>query len=44
MGGHKPDYDSSDDWEPDSWEEELDQWEEEGWQDDDPFDDPFNNP
>jgi len=45
MGGHKPDYDSSDDqWEPESWEEELDQWEDEGWQDDDPFDEPFNNP
>jgi len=39
MGGHKPDYDLDDDWEPESWEEELDEWEDESWQDDDPLDD-----
>ncbi|ELI6418619.1 TPA: hypothetical protein ACNUWH_002135 [Aeromonas salmonicida subsp. salmonicida] len=46
MGGHKPDYDLDDEWEPESWEEELDEWEEEldewedeSWLDDDPLDD-----
>ncbi|ASI21707.1 hypothetical protein [Aeromonas salmonicida] len=37
MGGHKPDYDLDDEWEPESWEEELDEWEDESWLDDDPL-------
>ncbi|WP_254924736.1 hypothetical protein [Aeromonas sp. A35_P] len=39
MGGHKQDYDLDDEWEPESWEDELDEWEDESWQDDDPLDD-----
>ncbi|ALP42570.1 hypothetical protein [Aeromonas schubertii] len=40
MGGHKPDYDLDDEWEPESWEEELDDWEDDdSWQDDDDFPD-----
>lgn len=25
MGGHKPDYELDDDWEPESWEEQLEE-------------------
>ncbi|MEW7867121.1 hypothetical protein [Aeromonas diversa] len=40
MGGHKPDYDLDDEWEPESWEEELDDWDDDdSWQDDDDFPD-----
>ncbi|MFM5463512.1 hypothetical protein [Aeromonas simiae] len=40
MGGHKPDYDLDDEWEPESWEEDLDDWEDDdSWQEDDDFPD-----
>ena len=32
MGGHKPDYDLDDEWEPESWEEELDEKEDDSYQ------------
>ncbi|PJG60427.1 hypothetical protein [Aeromonas cavernicola] len=39
MGGHKPDDELDDEWDSESWEDELDQWEDEIWLDDEPLDD-----
>ncbi|MFM5175639.1 hypothetical protein ACEUAO_09425 [Aeromonas caviae] len=42
MGTQTPDFDLDDDWEPESWEDELEELEElddESWQDYDPLDD-----
>lgn len=34
MAKRKPDYEFDEDWEPQSWEEELDEWDDENhWQD-----------
>jgi hypothetical protein len=39
MGGHKPDYELDDDWEPESWEEQLEELDDDSWQFDDDLDD-----
>ena len=39
MGTQTPDFDLDDDWEPESWEDELEELDDESWQDYDPLDD-----
>lgn len=39
MGEPRSDYELDDDWEPESWEDELEELDDEGWQDFEPLDD-----
>ncbi len=39
MGTQTPDFDLDDDWELESWEDELEELDDESWQDYDPLDD-----
>lgn len=39
MGEQKLDYELEDDWEPESWEDELEELDDESWQDYEPLDD-----
>lgn len=39
MGTQTPDFDLEDEWEPESWEDELEELDDESWQDYDPLDD-----
>ncbi len=39
MGPQTPALELDDEWEPESWEDELEELDDEGWQDYDPLDD-----